>query len=120
MWIESINESLGKGKDSNKYVIILIGNKLDLVEEDETLRAVTEEEAKEMCDKNNMVWGGEQSIKSIDNNELNSLFEGYVNDIYQVVGRKDNTNQKTDEIINTKKQKKKRGGGCFGFLKGEI
>ena len=115
VWIESIKELLGIDK-SNKQVIILIGNKLDLVEEEPSVREVTEEEAIQMCDKYNMIWGKEQSIKSIDNNELNSLFESYVNEIYQVVGKKENKGQSSKEIINTKKQKKKKKGGCLSFL----
>ena len=48
IWIDSITESLGKKGDS-KYVIILIGNKSDLIDENETNRKVTEEEAIDIC-----------------------------------------------------------------------
>ena len=119
VWINSIRESLGNDKNANKYAIILIGNKLDLVEEGEQDREVTEEEAKQMCDKYNMLWGGEQSIKSINKNELNSLLEEYVNEIYQIVGKKANNNQHTREIENTNKKKKKKSK-CFGFLGNEF
>ena len=80
---------------------------------------MTEEEAKQMCDKYNMLWGGEQSIKSINKNELNSLLEEYVNEIYQIVGKKANNNQNTIEIENTNKKKKKKSK-CFSFLRNEF
>ena len=56
-WIDSIKEVLGPTtmKDA-KYAVILIGIKLELIEEGKAHREVTEDEAKEMCEKNNMIW----------------------------------------------------------------
>ena len=48
MWIDSITNAIDKKPDS-KYVIILIGNKSDLIDENETNRKVTEEEAIDIC-----------------------------------------------------------------------
>ena len=65
-WITSIREAIGINNNESKYGIILIGNKLDLVEEQIKERQVTEEEASDICKKFDMLWGGEKSIKSIE------------------------------------------------------
>ena len=62
-WINSIKESIGNAH-SLEYIIMLIGNKLDLVDEDEQNRTVKEDEAEDICHKFNMIWGGEISIKN--------------------------------------------------------
>ena len=64
MWIDNITDSLGKKADE-KYVIILIGNKLDLVINDKNKREVFEKEAIDICQKHKINWGGEKSIKSL-------------------------------------------------------
>ena len=105
MWIDSITETLGKKADS-KYVIILIGNKLDLVTEDDGKREVTEEEALDICKKHKMIWGGERSIKSLKFDELNKLFDGYVKDVYNEIGEKQEKKQKSKKIDKYKKKSK--------------
>ena len=105
MWIDSITETLGKKADS-KYVIILIGNKLDLVTEDDGKREVTEEEALDICKKHKMIWGGERSIKSLKFDELNKLFDGYVKDVYNEIGEKHEKKQKSKKIDKYKKKSK--------------
>ena len=67
-------------------LIVLIGNKSDLVDEDQNLRTVTEDEAKEFCDKNEIFWGGEISVKTIAFEELKVLFGEYIKKIYEKVG----------------------------------
>ena len=109
-WIDSISDSLGKNKDS-KYAIILIGNKFDLVEEDDKNRQVTEEVARKMCQDYNMIWGGEQSIKTIDFEKLKELYEEYVKKIYNIVGEKENKDQKSKKLAKHKKK-----GGCLTKL----
>ena len=42
---------------------MIIGNKLDLINENNNVRQVTEEEAKNFCEKNNIIWGGEKILK---------------------------------------------------------
>ena len=49
-WIESIHESIGDHKES-KYVIFLIGNKIDLIGVDGRERCVDEKEAKLKCEE---------------------------------------------------------------------
>jgi len=87
MWIYSIIDSIGKKVDS-KYVILLIGNKLDLVNEDSSKREVEEQEAIDICKKFKLLWGGERGIKSLKFEELNELFAEYVKQIYNEIGEK--------------------------------
>ena len=72
-WNENIQESLGNVFKS-KYVIILIGNKIDLIGVDDFKREVEEEEAKYICEKHNLIWGGEISLKTINMSDLEELF----------------------------------------------
>jgi len=109
-WISSLKDTLGNIQDS-KYVVILIGNKLDLVEKDESTRKVTEEEAKKICEQHHMLWGGEQSIKEIGFERLQELFKEYVKDIYERVGEKKTGKQTLKKI--QKYNKKINCGNCF-------
>ena len=110
-WIESINDSLGRNKDQ-KYAIILIGNKLDLVEENPEDRKVEEEDAQKICKEFGMRWGGEQSIKSISFEELKKIYGEYVEEIYHVVGENSFASQKLKKGDKFKKKKL----GCLGRI----
>ena len=112
-WIESIKDTLGKKKES-KYSIILIGNKLDLVEENSNERKVTEDEAKQICKEYEMKWGGEQSMKSISFDELTKLYGEYVEEIYNVVGENSFAQQKLKKGMKYKQPKR----GCLGYFIG--
>ena len=111
-WIDSIRNSIDNSGD-NKYAIVLIGNKLDLVDEGIKDREVTEEDAKNACKKYDMIWGREQSTKDIDMDKLTELFEEYVREIYNRIGIKKQGKQNAKKIAE---RKKKAGGGCFKFL----
>ena len=102
-WIESINDSLGRNKDQ-KYAIILIGNKLDLVEENPEDRKVEEEDAQKICKEFGMKWGGEQSTKSISFEELKKLYGEYVEEMYHVVGENSFASQKLKKGDKFKKK----------------
>jgi len=110
IWVNSIKEAI-EGNES-KYAIILIGNKLDLVEEEKKERQVTEEEAKDACETYKMIWGGERSTKTIKFEELNELFAEYVKEVYKKVGIKVTGKQTSKKIGNYKKKKK----GCLGIF----
>ena len=111
-WIESIQDSLGKDNNS-KYIIILIANKIDLIGVDDFTREVEEEEAKAICEKNNLIWGGETSVKNIELSELEELFQKYVKYIYDKIGEKNVEKQVAKKMGSYQKKKK---SGCFlGF-----
>jgi len=106
IWMDSITEVMGNHKES-KYVIILIGNKIDLIGVDGKERAVTEDEAKSMCIEKNIVWGGECSVKTIDYSELEEKFKNYVKLIYDKVGEKKVVKQNIKSMGQYKKKGKK-------------
>ena len=105
MWINSIIESIDKKADS-KYVILLIGNKLDLISEESSKREVEEQDAIDICKKFKLLWGGERSIKSLKFEELNELFAEYVKQIYNEIGEKIDKKQKANSIKKYKHHKK--------------
>ena len=82
-WIKSIRDSLG---EEEKYVVVLIGNKVDLAKANPESREVTTEEAENICKEKNIFWGGECSAKDFSEEELNEIFTKYTQEIYKKVG----------------------------------
>ena len=105
-WINSIHESIGNHKNS-KYIIILLGNKIDLIDVDDFVREVTEKEAENTCNEKSLVWGGETSVKAIEFKELENLFKNFVKMIYDKVGEKEVKQQVAKKMDSYKKKKKK-------------
>ena len=103
-WVNSINETLNNINNS-KCVIILIGNKSDLINMVDRKREVTEEEAKIVCEKLNLIWGGEISIKNIGYEELMNLFQSYVKQIYDIIGEIKVQKQKVTKIENYRQRR---------------
>ena len=83
IWIDSVRESLGEG---NNYLLILLGNKVDLVQSNPDLREVTLEEAENLCKDTNIYWGGECSAKEFTEEQLKDMFIKYTEEIYKKVG----------------------------------
>ena len=102
-WIESIHESIGNHEDS-KYVIVLIGNKIDLIGVDGKERCVEEDEAKRKCEEFKLEWGGECSAKTFTDIQLKDLIKEYVKHIYKKVGPK----KVTQQVVKKMNQKKKK------------
>ena len=63
--------------DNDDYLMILLGNKLDLVNINKDEREVDTEEAKNFCEKNNIFWWGECSVKDIAIEDLNNMFKSF-------------------------------------------
>ena len=110
-WINGVKDSLGeddydKKNNDIKYIIILLGNKLDLAVNDE--RKVTTEEAIELCKKFDIIWGGECSAKDFTIDDLKKKFEEYTKEIYNKIGnnigRKD-----TAKLVESEQKKSKCG-----------
>ena len=107
MWIDSIHESIGN-HETSKYIIVLIGNKIDLIGVEGKTRAVEENEAIKKCQEGKLNWGGECSAKTFSDVELKNLIRGYIVKIYEKVGSKYSGHQFSKPLA---KPKKKRG--CF-------
>jgi len=106
MWIESIHDSIGN-HETSKYIIVLIGNKIDLIGVDGKTRAVEESEAKGKCQEFKINWGGECSAKTFTDSDLKDLIKGYVIKIYDKIGSKNVNHQVAKQLAKT--GKKKRG-----------
>ena len=82
-WLDDIQDKLSDWKTGH-YVIFLLGNKLDLANEDGdgNKREVTEEEAESICEEKSIYWGGECSCKTFTQEQLNEIllksFKKYV------------------------------------------
>ncbi len=112
-WLDSIIDTLSDWKE-NKYLIVLLGNKADLVADDENLdknekkRKITYNEGKQKSEENEVLWLGEISIKDISFEEINKLFSNIIVKIFDKVGAK---HSKSDTKI-TKSEKKKKKKFC--------
>ena len=105
-WSKDILDNLG---DRENYLILLLGNKVDLVNENPELREVEEKDAKEYCANNNILWGGEFSVKNFNLEKLISIFKEFVEKMYKKIG---NINDKKSETILNKSKLKKKKGIC--------
>ena len=102
-WLETIRENF-KPYSEKKIVIFLIGNKSNLIEEDNIKREVTENEAIKICEKYEIIWGGEQNLKDMDKTQLTEIFTVFVKEIYKKIGIKKYKKQRID--FNKAKEKR--------------
>ena len=106
-WLDSILEILSDWNYSN-YLIILLGNKLDLIGQEEENRRVKTIEAKNLCDKKGILWGGECSAKDFTAEQFSDLFKDLTINIFNKVGEKQIAKQHSKKIGKYKKKSK----GC--------
>ena len=107
MWLESITDCLEDWKNSN-YLIMLLGNKLDLVKEDENKREISVEEGEKKSKDNGLYWGGECSAKDFSESDFKELFANLVKKIYSKVG--DKKEVQNIKITTIKSNDQKNGG----------
>ena len=105
-WLSSVRSKIGNYED-NKYLVFLIGTKSDLVEKDENLRQVSEKEAMDFCDKNDIIWYGEISSKNISNTELEEMLTKISKQLYEKIGFNKFV-RNTLSTLNEKEMHKKR------------
>ena len=110
MWIDSIHDSIGN-HETSKYIIVLMGNKIDLIGVDGRTRAVEENEAITKCQDSKLNWGGECSAKTFSDSDLKNLIKGYVVKMYEKIGSKNSGHQVTKTL--SKNIKKKKGFCIF-------
>jgi len=107
VWLGDVIDTLGKKDD---YIIILWGNKVDLVNADPEQRDVDEEEAKEFCEKNNLLWGGECSAKDFSSDQFREIFKDFITKMQKKVG--DNFKAEEDLLKKKKKNQNQKKGCC--------
>ncbi len=112
-WIKSIKNSVVNYE--NKYIVFLMGAKLDLVNDEKMEREVTEEEAKQLCKDYDLVWGGECSSKKFTDEQYKEIFKGFIKKLYEKVGYNKVVRQTVTTLESSTKVKKKGNCGCIIF-----
>ena len=102
-WLDSIQENLSDWEKSD-YLIMILGNKLDLVKEDETERKVDIEEVKNKFEDKGIILGGEISAKEFSKSQLEDMFKEFTIKLFKKIG-KNNVNNQQLEIRPKKKNK---------------
>ena len=111
VWLSSIKEKLSDWKKSG-YIVMLLGNKLDIVEKNEDLRKINEEESQKLCSELEIYWGGECSAKTFEPEQIRNIFEQFLKKIF-IKLLKNNEGQNTNQkLLVSKKPKKKKQPCC--------
>ena len=112
-WLDSIKDSLSDWKRSG-YIVMLLGNKLDIAEENKEQRMILKEEAEKICSEQGIYWGGECSAKTFDENKFKEIFEKFMKQIYLKLGNDvKNINNNKSQISRKIQVYKKSQKGCF-------
>ena len=115
-WLDSIKDSLSDWKRSG-YIVMLLGNKLDIAEENKEQRMILKEEAEKICSEQGIYWGGECSAKTFDQNKFKEIFENFMKQIYLKLGNdvKNINNNKSQISRKIEVYKKSQKGCCSGY-----
>ena len=115
-WLDSIKDSLSDWKRSG-YIVMLLGNKLDIAEEQEEQRMILKEEAEKICSEQGIYWGGECSAKTFDENKFKEIFEKFMKQIYLKLGNdvKNINNNKSQISRKIQVYKKSQKGCCSAY-----
>ena len=109
-WLEAVKSMIDNYE--NKYVIFLMGTKLDLVQQEESMREVTEGEARKFCDENNIVWYGECSSKDFTDEKYKNIFKEFAEELFSVVGYNKFVRETVASLSTHKTKKHKKKCGC--------
>ena len=113
-WLGSIKDSLSDWKRTG-YIVMLLGNKLDIAEENKEQRMILKEEAEKICNEQGIYWGGECSAKTFNDSQIKEIFEKFIIKIYNKIGDENNVNEMKNQqkfLIQQQKRKKKRRDTC--------
>ena len=116
VWFDSIKESLSDWKRSG-YIVMLLGNKLDIAEENPEKRMIQVVEAEKICSNEGIYWGGECSAKTFDENKFKEIFEKFMKKIYLKLGNdvKNINNNKSQISRKIEVYKKSQKGCCSAY-----
>ena len=102
-WIKNIYDAIGK--TNSPFPILLLGNKLDLIENNGKEREVGTEDGEKKCEEHNITWGGECSVKDFTLDKFKKIMQDFVCNVYNKIGKK-SKNQHTKMIGKAKKKNK--------------
>ena len=106
IWINGVRQSLGTDiKEKNKYIVVLLGNKLYLSYENPDYRKVPEKEVLAKCKEFDIIQGGGGvcSAKDFTVEELEEKFKIYTKD---KIGNNITKSQKAIKIASQKRKEK--------------
>jgi len=124
IWLKSISEIVSNNNKDN-YLVMLLGNKLDLANENDEnegnkdegikdednkdikCRKVSAEEGEKVCKNYNFEWGGECSAKDFTSQQFKDLIKNFAKMIYLNVLKSSNESIQVNKHNNQKKVKKK-------------
>ena len=86
-WLDSIQENLSDWEKSD-YLIMILGNKLDKVKEDETERQVCIEEVNKKFEDKGIILGGEISAKEFSKSQLEDILTNFTIKLFNKIGNK--------------------------------
>ena len=110
-WLIMVRDTIGNYED-NKYLIFIMGTKSDLVSDDPTKREVTEEEAIDFCEKNDLIWAEECSSKSLTNEDFTKSFTKFAKQLYETVGFNKIQRNTVSTLAKKKSKAHKKHCGC--------
>ena len=115
-WLDSIKDSLSDWKRSG-YIVMFLGNKIDIAEENKEQRMILKEEAEKICSEQGIYWGGECSAKTFDQNIFKEIFENFMKQIYLKLGNdvKNINNNKSQISRKIQVYKKSQKGCCSAY-----
>ena len=111
IWLQNIRDFISNLKYSG-YTIMLLGNKLDIAEDDSNKRKVNKEEAENLCRKNGIYFGGEFSAKKFSNEQIQKIIEDFLKITFSKLGISINKKQKVIKKVSSYKRKKSKFS-CF-------
>ncbi len=110
-WLDIVRNMIGN-YEHNKYIVFLMGTKLDLVEKEESMREVTEDEANNLCEENDMIWYGECSNKDFTDENYKKIFAKFAQKMYEVIGYNKSARDTVASLTTQKTKKNKKKCHC--------
>ena len=112
--IKSIKNS--GGIDDDKYSILLIGTKIDMIKSGKKERQVETDEAISKCEDLNLEWGGECSNNQyFTDQQCKEIFKKFIQVIYKKIGLKKSTHHYIIEIENKPQKRNNSQYRCIIF-----
>lgn len=94
-WVNELKEKVGNNNGDNNLVIHLVGNKLDLVEDDPEKRAVSIEDALEYCKDENLLF---KEVSAKTGSNIKEVFQTIGEKLYEIKQKELSKGNNSDNI----------------------
>lgn len=94
-WVNELKEKVGNNNGNNNLVIHLVGNKLDLVEDDPEKRAVSIEDALEYCKDENLLF---KEVSAKTGSNIKEVFQTIGEKLYEIKQKELSKGNNSDNI----------------------